>query len=136
MDRKRKRRAPRRGRGKGNKFDARYVWVFLSMIVFFLAIARYPDAMHINSSVGMTLTTLFPGLLLTSMAIYMFSRSDRQGAFGGMMFIGMAMAVFIGMAGTNGLITVEMIAGLTIQQVQIWVMAFSVIIGAAVFSLK
>ena len=112
------------------------MWVFLMMIVFFLAIARYPDAMHINSSVGMTLVTIFPGLFLVSISIYLFSQSNRQGAFGGMMFIGMAMAVFIGLADTNGLIAVEMIAGLTIQQVQIWVMAFSVIIGAAVFSLK
>lgn len=133
MGRKKRRR---RGKGKGINFDDKYMWAFLVMIVFFLAITAYPDAMMINSSVGTTLTTILPTLLLVSMAIYMFTQVDRAGVFGGFLFIGMALSVFMGEANTMGLVTAEMLVGLTIQQAQTWIMAVSVFFGAALFAFR
>jgi len=111
-----------------------YVWVFLGMIVFFIAITRYPAIIGLNSDIGLILSQMWPTLFLVCVAVYMFSKANKAGRFGGMLFLGLAFCLFLNSANTQSLITTEMSMGLTLQELQIWTMIISIFMGAIVFS--
>lgn len=113
-----------------------YIWVFLGMIVIFIAIVRYPDVIGLDTAIGTTLTSLWPTLLLTCIAVYMFAKAKKPGKFGGMMCLGLAACLFLDQANTQGLITADMLTGLTVQQLQIWTMIISIFTGAIAFGFK
>lgn len=124
----------RRGSGKSRSWSEKYMWVFLGMIVIFLAIVAYPGAIGLDPSVGTTLTQLFPTLFLTAISIYMLTHAEAAGKFGGTMCLGLALCLFIGAMDTRGLVTVSMVSGLTLTELQVWIMAISTIIGAVYFA--
>ena len=127
-------RKRRRRRRLKLRFDEMYMWVFLGVIVFCIAIVTYPTAMGLDAQVGLTLTNLLAPLLLTCIAVYMLAQTHRVGKFGGMIFLGVAVAVFIGGANTESLLTTELLNGLTLIQLQTWIVAISTIFGAIAFS--
>jgi len=131
MTRKRRKKSIIKG------LDDWYMLVFLGMIVFFIAITSYPTAIGLDPSIGVTLTKLFPSLFLACIAAYMLiAQADKTGKFGGMMFLGLALCLFLGAMDAQSLITVDMFYGLSLIQTQIWIMALSVILGALVFASK
>ena len=111
-----------------------YMLVFLIMIVFFLAIASFPEAIGLDPSIGITLTRMFPTLFLTCIGIYMVSTTDKVGRFGGTISLGLGLCLFLDEANTNSLISADMLGGLTLIGLQTWVMAFSIMFGAIFFS--
>lgn len=130
MGRKKRKKSTRKG------VENYYIFVFLGMIVFFIAIVQYPTVIGLNVNIGMTLTRLFPTLLLSCIGIYMVSNTDRVGRFGGMISLGLGLCLLLDQADTNSLISTPMLSGLNIVQIQIWVMILSIIFGAILYSTK
>ena len=114
--------------------DTFYMIAFLMMIVIFIAITAYPAAIGLDPDVGYTLTNLFPSLFLGCIAIYSLKRADKTGKFGGFMVMGIALCLFIAEADAEGLISAQMLTGLTVLQTQVWIMAVSTFMGALLFS--
>ena len=52
--------------------------------------------------------------------------------FGSMVCVGLSLSWMIYLAYGEGLVTVEMLSGLTIRQVQVWIVAFGAIFGAII----
>lgn len=111
-----------------------YVYGFLIMIVFFIAIAAYPTVVGLDVSIGNTLTRLFPTLLLSCMAIYMLMRNDKEGQFGGAIFLGLAVCRLLTQLDTEALITVDMYMGLTLVKLQVLTMVISILVGAYMYA--
>ena len=124
----------RKKRAKHANIEGWYMWVFLTMIIIFLAITAYPTVIQLDTSIGITLTKLFPTLFLVCIGIYFLATSDRTGKFGSMICLGLGLCLFLDQVEVLGLISTEMLSGLTILQIQTWTMALSVIFGAILFS--
>jgi len=110
------------------------MWIFLGMIVVFITIVKFPNIIGLDTNVGMILTNMWPGLFLSCIAIYMYFKADKNGKFGGLMFMGLCFCILLGQANTQGLLTTEILHGLTVIQLQAWVLGVSIIAGAFSYS--
>ena len=115
-------------------FGDYYMIVYLMIPIIALAIVAYPDAMGLDPDVGRVLINIFPSLFLASIAIYTLRHSDKTGRMGSFLIIGVALCLFLAEADAEGLISVELLSGLTVVETQIWVMAISAIFGAVAFA--
>lgn len=106
------------------------------MVAVILAIASYSGAVQLNTAVGTGLIPLFPPLLVACMGIYMLYNAAPTAKFGGTMAMGIAFCLFLDTASAQALITADMLGALTLVQVQVWVMVFSIIGGAVLYSMR
>ena len=121
-------------RAKQANIEGWYMWVFLTMVVFFIAIVAYPEAIFLPPVIGVTLTQLLPTLFLMCIGIWFLATSDKVGKFGGMISFSLGLCLFMDQANVLGLISADMLGTLSIIEVQTWTMALSVIFGAILFS--
>ena len=106
-----------------------------AIILFaYIFLVMYPDVIGVPADSADTMITLFPGLLVVIVAIYGFRESRGIGRVASMIGLGFGLCYFIDSADTLGLITAEMLSGLTVGQLQIWIMAISTILGGIAYS--
>jgi len=106
-----------------------------AIILFaYIFLVMYPDVIGVPADSADTMITLFPGLLVVIVSIYGFSESRGIGRVASMIGLGFGLCYFIDTANTLGLITAEMLSGLTVGQLQIWIMAISTILGGVAYS--
>lgn len=121
---------------RGVKFE-NYTLIFaFIMVVVILAVASYSGAIGLNTAIGTTLIPLFPTLLVACMGIYMLYNAAPVAKFGGTIAMGLAFCLFLDTASAQALITADMLGALTLVQVQVWVMVFSIIGGAVLYSMR
>lgn len=101
-------------------------------ILFF--IYKYYSIVNIDFSVATTLFALLPGFLIVASGIYVVAESNGVGRLGGMMCFGIGFCYLLYAANTQGIITPEMLTGLTIPQIQIWVMIISTLVGSMIYA--
>ena len=106
-----------------------------AIILFaYIFLVMYPDVIGVPADSAETMFTLFPGLLVILISIYGFRESRGLGRVACMIGLGFGLCYFIDSADTLGLITAEMLSGLTVGEAQIWIMAISTILGGISYS--
>ena len=111
-----------------------YTAIPVTCLVIFAYIAANPTTVGMTAGDGNLLVELFPSLFLILVSVYLLAKSRGTGKFGGVVGFGLGLVFFLGNANDQGLVTAELLQGLTINQLQIWVMCLSVIIGGIVYS--
>jgi len=102
-------------------------------IVIFYIIVRYPNMVGMTATSGNILFQLLPGLILMSVSIFTAFQSEGATRAGSVTFIGVCFAYLLSMLNGLGLVTVEMLSGLTIAQLQIWSVILGAIFGAIAY---
>lgn len=113
----------------GRKNQMKYVLTGAIILFAYIFLVMYPDVAGLPADSADTMITLFPGLFIIIIAIYAFSDSRGVGRVACMIGIGLGLCYFIDSANTAGLVTIEMLSGLTVGQLQIWIMGLSTILG-------
>ena len=113
------------------KTDQYLILLLFVVIVFFML--RTPEAFGMNLAASETVLALMPVTLVTVLSIYGAVRV-RGGAakFGAMIGVGLCLSYLVYVASVEGVVSVEMLSGLTVRQFQVWVVALSAIFGAVV----
>jgi len=119
-----------------SKIDIAPIAVTILVIMIFWYISQNPNVINMSSGAGLTLLTLFPAMFVGFISLMGISQSKGYFAVPSVMVLGMSLCFFIGEADSIGLVPNSMLGGLTISQVQIWVMAMSVLLGGALYTYK
>lgn len=104
------------------------------IILMFFFIYRYGGGVNLNIDIGSKLFNLFPGLIIVIACMFITTRTRGVGTLGGTLGMGIGFCYLIERANNIGLVTVEMLSGLTIFQIQIWTMIIATIIGAIIYT--
>ncbi len=99
------------------------------IIALFFFIYRYYATVGIDPTVGTALFTLLPGFIIIAIAIYTTAETRGGGKLGGSIGVGIGLCYLFNAVDGLGLITAEMLSGLTVPQLQIWTMIISTIFG-------
>ena len=119
------------GRGRHN-----YWYVIAGtgiMISLFFFIYNYYPTFNIDATVGQSLFTLLPGFIITTVCIYVTAGASGVGRLGGCIGLGIGLSYLLDAVDGLGLITVEMLSGLTVPQVQLWTMILATLMGAIMY---
>lgn len=120
--------------GRRKKYEYAPVAVMVLIIMIFWFISKYPHVINMDAGAGALLISLFPAIFVGLISIYTLAETGSYGRVPGMMGIGMSLCFLIGELDTHGLVTAQMLSGLTISQVQIWVMVISTLLGGVLYA--
>jgi len=118
------------------KIDIAPIAMTIFVIMIFWYISQNPGLINMSSGAGLTLVTLFPALFVGFISLLGISQSNGYYSIPSVMLLGMSLCFFIGEADGLGLISNSMLGGLTINQVQIWVMAMATLLGGCLYAYK
>lgn len=93
-----------------------------------------PGVLGLPAASAQAMYGLFPSIFVIIVSIYGFSDSRGLGRVGSMIGLGFGLCFFIGAANTAGLVTAEMLSGLSIYQLQLWIMILSTIGGGVAYA--
>jgi len=117
-----------------SKIDIAPIAVTIFVIMIFWYISQNPNVINMSSGAGLTLLTLFPALFVGFISLLGISQSKGYFSVPSVMVLGMSLCFFIGEADSLGLVSNSMLGGLTISQVQIWVMAMATLLGGCLYA--
>ena len=118
----------------GNKNSLSLIAVGGFLIVIFFIIVRYPNMVLMDAAAGATLFQLFPGLIVMIVALFTAKETNGAARAGSVVIVGVAFAYLLNSANGAGLITAEMLSGLTVAQLQIWSVILGTIFGAIAYA--
>jgi len=104
----------------------------ITVILFF--IYRYHTYVNIDSTVGGVLFSLLPGFIVVAVCVYVTAESRGVSKLGGTLGMGVGLCYLLYSADVEGLITTRMLSGLTIPQLQIWIMIIATITGSIIYA--
>jgi len=104
------------------------------IIVVFMFIVLNPGTVNMSASAGTTLMTLFPGIFVSLICLYVIAETGGYYTVPAVMGLGMGLCYLVGEADALGLVVNSMLGGLTVSQFQIWIMAMSALMGGVLFS--
>jgi len=116
------------------KFDYAPIAVTVLIIVVFMFIVMNPGIINMSSSAGSTLMTLLPGIFISLICLYTIAETGGFYTVPAVMGLGMALCYLLGEADTLGLVVDAMLGGLSISQLQIWIMVMSALLGGVLYS--
>ena len=116
------------------KFDYAPIAVTVLIIVVFYFIVLNPGVINMSSGAGSTLMTLLPGIFISLICLYTIAETGGFYTVPAIMGLGMSLCYLLGEANTLGLVVDAMLGGLTISQLQIWIMAMSALLGGVLYS--
>ena len=121
---------------KRRRFDFAPVAITVLIIGVFYFIVLNPGTINMSSGAGSTLITLFPCIFVSLICLYVIA--DSRGVFlaPAIMGLGMSLCYLVGEANTLGLVTASMLSGLSVSQLQIWIMAMSALLGGVLYTFK
>lgn len=105
--------------------------IVIAMLFF---ISQYHTVVNIDPTVSGTLFTLLPGFVVVAVCVYAIAEGGNIGKLGGSVGMGIGLCYLINAANVEGLITTEMLSGLTIAQTQIWIMTISIVMGSIIYA--
>ena len=120
----------------GRRNGLNIIMMAVIIILGFYVLFYYPDLIGLPVGASDIFIALFPGLFLTGISIYMLSHSHGAGSMAGMLGVGFGVVLLLSQADAEGLVTAEMLSGLTLDQLQIWVMVFSTVAGAVFYNIS
>ena len=115
-------------------FDYAPIAVTVLIIVVFYFIVLNPGTVNMSSGAGSTLMTLLPGIFISLICLYTIAETGGFYTVPAIMGLGMSLCYLLGEANTLGLVVDAMLGGLTISQLQIWIMAMSALLGGVLYS--
>lgn len=113
----------------GRRTDTRLIATAGIIIAVFFFILRYPGTVNIDPATAQTLFNLLPAFIIIAISIYVTAETRGGGRLGGCLGFGIGLCYLIHAADLEGLITVEMLSGLTVPQLQTWTMISATIFG-------
>lgn len=113
------------GRGPNVKVIAT-AGIIISMFFFIL---RYPTIVNIDPATATTLFNLIPAFIIIAISIYVTAETRGGGKLGGCLGLGIGLCYLLNAVDGEGLITAEMLSGLTVIQLQTWTMILATIFG-------
>jgi len=116
------------------KHQMKYVLTGGLILFAFAFLVINPGVIGLPADAAETMITLFPSIFVIIVSIYGFSDSQGLGRVASMIGLGFGLCYFIGAADTAGLVTVEMLSGLSVYQLQLWIMILSTIGGGVAYA--
>jgi len=104
------------------------------IIAMFFFLYKYHGNVNVDSIVASTLFTLLPGFIIIAACVYVTAEGGGVGVLGGSMGVGIGLCYLLNVADGEGLITVEMLSGLTVPQIQIWTMIIATLLGTIMYA--
>ena len=101
----------------------------LSLIVVFLALFYLGEGLGFDSNLDTDFMQVIPGLAIFVIGIAILFISKGILSFPCLMFIGVGVAYTFGTLDTMGMITTQMKSGLTIDQIQLWIIVIFGFLG-------
>jgi hypothetical protein len=106
--------------------------VLLMLFVIGFLVLREPAAIGLDAGAAGTVFTLLPAGALVVVSIMGVLQSRGAMRFGAMICVGIGLSWMLYLAWVEGLVTVDMLTGLTIREAQVWTILLSVAFGAVV----
>lgn len=116
------------------KFDYAPIATTVLIIVVFMFIVMNPGIVNMSASAGNTLMSLLPGIFVSLICLYVIAETGGYATVPAIMGLGLGLCFLVGEADTLGLVVNSMLGGLTVGQVQIWIMAMSALMGGVLYS--
>ena len=116
------------------KFDYAPIAVTVLIIVVFMFIVMNPSTVNMSSGAGSTLMTLLPGIFISLICLYTIAETGGFYTVPAIMGLGMSLCYLLGEANTLGLVVDAMLGGLTVSQLQIWVMLMATLLGGTLYA--
>ena len=101
----------------------------VSLVVVFLAMFYFADDLGFDADIDTDFLLLLPGLAAFVIGITLFAITRGMYAFPALMVVGVGLAQLFGTLDTMGMITSQMKAGLTIAQIQLWIIVIFSLVG-------
>jgi len=118
------------------KFDYAPIATIVLIIVVFMFIVLNPGTVNMSAGAGSTLMSLLPGIFVSLLCLYVIAETGGYATVPAMMGLGMGLCFLVGEADTLGLVVDSMLGGLTVSQLQIWIMGMSALLGGVLFSFQ
>jgi len=99
------------------------------IISIFFFILRYPTVVNIDPATATTLFRLLPAFIIIATSIYVTAETRGGGRLGGCLGLGIGLCYLLHAVDAEGLITAEMLSGLTVIQLQTWTMIAATVFG-------
>jgi len=119
---------------KRRRFDFAPIAVTVLIIVVFMFIVMNPGTVNMSSGAGSTLMTLLPGIFISLICLYTIAETGGFYTVPAIMGLGMSLCYLLGEANTLGLVVDAMLGGLTVSQLQIWVMLMATLLGGTLYA--
>jgi len=97
-------------------------------------IVMNPSTVNMSSGAGSTLMTLLPGIFISLICLYTIAETGGFYTVPAIMGLGMSLCYLLGEANTLGLVVDAMLGGLTVSQLQIWVMLMATLLGGTLYA--
>lgn len=120
--------------GRRRNIEVAPIATTVLIIVVFIFIVLRPGTVNMTAGAGATLITLFPGIFVALISMYVIADTGGYATVPAVMGLGMSLCYFVGEADTLGLVVNSMLGGLTVSQLQIWIMAMSALLGGVLYS--
>ena len=119
---------------KRRRFDFAPIAITVLIIVVFMFIVMNPSTVNMSSGAGSTLMTLLPGIFISLICLYTIAETGGFYTVPAIMGLGMSLCYLLGEANTLGLVVDAMPGGLTVSQLQIWVMLMATLLGGTLYA--
>ena len=106
---------------KKKQQETAFLIVFMAVLLY---IAANSTTLGLPSSLGDDLISLFPGLLLSFISLKGYSDGRGPTKSLALFFFSIGLALLVGSANDLTLVTDDMLTGLTIAQLQTWIIVF------------
>ncbi len=101
----------------------------VSLIVVFLAMFYFGEDLGFDADMDTDFLRLLPGLAAFVIGMTLFVITKGMFAFPALMVVGVGLAHLFGTLDVMGMITTEMKTGLTIAQMQLWIIVIFSLVG-------
>jgi len=105
------------------------IYMVVIVLAVFWFLRENPGILSWSPADAQVLVDLLPSLLVIGFSIYLLTLGQRPVQMGGCIVLGIGLSALLGAADVQGLITVEMLSGLTVSQLQIWTVAVATVFG-------
>lgn len=109
--------------------ETKYVLTGGLLLAIYALLVVNPGLVGMDAASAETMYTLFPSLYAILVCIYAYFDTSRLGRFACMVGLGFSFCLFLNTANGEGLITAELLSGLTVGQLQIWTVVVSTVVG-------
>lgn len=104
----------------------------VSLFVVFIAMFYFAEDLGFDADMDTDFLLLLPGLAAFVIGIALLTVTKGTFAFPAMMVIGLGLAYLFGTLDTMDMLTTELKAGLTIEQIQLWIIVIFSLVGGIV----
>jgi len=101
----------------------------VSLVIVFLAMFYFAEDLGFDTDIETDFLLLLPGLAGFVIGMTLFAITKGMFAFPALMVVGLGLAHLFGTLDTMGMITAQMKTGLTIAQIQLWIIVIFSLVG-------